>query len=382
MSRRVFIGRTLLWSGSVTGATLVGSLVIPPFEALAAPAGGRRRSTVLNVKDRPYGARGDGLSDDGPAIQAALDDAAQAGGGVVYLPPGTYRLRSVQEQTGVRYFLLNYGSGVSMVGAGRDKTVLMAPAGMPDQARIISADSADGRVRVSRAAFRDFTIDGNAANQPYARSCVGISNVHTDQIEHLRVRILGVKGTADAESTCFDSFYSTNTSYRDCEARQRPGEPTGSGFSATHSQRIAYEHCQSSGSAHWQGFTTYLSQQVDYLDCHGYLNGQRGLNCERSADVRLINCRAGGPTMGNRGDGIFVFKSQNVEIVDCVSQGNQSGFVNVGSTVRLVGGQFVANTSAGLVFGSVDDRNNSSLDAPLVAANGLLNVAVAGRPAA
>jgi hypothetical protein len=53
--------------------------------------------TVFNVKD--YGATGKKLDNAGPAIQKAIDAAAAAGGGVVYLPPGeftsgTLRLRS------------------------------------------------------------------------------------------------------------------------------------------------------------------------------------------------------------------------------------------------------------------------------------------------
>lgn len=39
---------------------------------------------------RRYGARGDGLAKDTAGIQAALDAAAQAGGGEVVLPAGTY----------------------------------------------------------------------------------------------------------------------------------------------------------------------------------------------------------------------------------------------------------------------------------------------------
>ncbi|HYD42126.1 MAG TPA: glycosyl hydrolase family 28-related protein [Anaeromyxobacter sp.] len=39
---------------------------------------------------RAFGARGDGRTDDSGALQAALDAAREAGGGVVYLPAGTY----------------------------------------------------------------------------------------------------------------------------------------------------------------------------------------------------------------------------------------------------------------------------------------------------
>ncbi|MBN2328498.1 MAG: hypothetical protein JXR73_15245, partial [Candidatus Omnitrophica bacterium] len=43
-----------------------------------------------NVKD--YGALGDGVVDDGPAIGRTLDAAANAGGGEVFLPAGKYRI--------------------------------------------------------------------------------------------------------------------------------------------------------------------------------------------------------------------------------------------------------------------------------------------------
>jgi len=350
-------------------------------ESTGSLAGAASRRLIIDVTRPPFRARGDGRADDGPAIQAALDAAAAAGGGVVYLPAGTYQLGSIREQAGVRFFILNYQSGVSLVGAGRELTLLRAPAGMPDQTRIISANSADGKSRVVGAAFHDFTIDGNAANQPKARSAVGISNVYTTSITHVGVRIVGMRGSADAEGTCFDSYASADNSYRDCQAIQRPGEPTGSGFSATRSTGISYERCASAGSAYWQGFTTYLSQGIDYLDCDGYLNEQRGFNCERSTEVRYVNCRAGGPAIGNRGDGIYVVNSKNVDLVDCTSQANQSGLVNVGSNVRIVRGQFMANSAAGLAFGSMEDWRNSSIDvASVLTANGRGAVAIGGRP--
>ena len=42
----------------------------------------------------PYGAKGDGAYDDAPAIQAAIQAAAAHGGGIVWVPPGLYRLGS------------------------------------------------------------------------------------------------------------------------------------------------------------------------------------------------------------------------------------------------------------------------------------------------
>lgn len=49
---------------------------------------------VYNVKSPLYGAIGDGTHDDTAAIQAALNAANAAGGGVVYLPAGQYKISS------------------------------------------------------------------------------------------------------------------------------------------------------------------------------------------------------------------------------------------------------------------------------------------------
>ncbi len=60
---------------------------------------GERPSGIVNVQD--FGAKGDGVHDDTPAIQAAIDAVAARGAGVVYFPwaKGGYRLASPAPET-------------------------------------------------------------------------------------------------------------------------------------------------------------------------------------------------------------------------------------------------------------------------------------------
>jgi hypothetical protein len=51
-------------------------------------------SSYVNVRSAPYKARGDGMADDCPAIQRAIDAALAAGGGIVHFPTGRYLLKS------------------------------------------------------------------------------------------------------------------------------------------------------------------------------------------------------------------------------------------------------------------------------------------------
>jgi hypothetical protein len=71
-----------------------------------------------------FGATGDGATDDTAAIQAALDAAKAAGGGIVYLPPGTY---NVSTNMG-----LTSATGVIIRGAGMGATRIVdtRPAGV------------------------------------------------------------------------------------------------------------------------------------------------------------------------------------------------------------------------------------------------------------
>jgi polygalacturonase len=69
-------------------------------------------ATVFNVRD--HGAKGDGVALDSPAINAAIEAAAQAGGGTVVLPAGTYLCFSIRLKSNIT---LHLDAGAVLVAA-------------------------------------------------------------------------------------------------------------------------------------------------------------------------------------------------------------------------------------------------------------------------
>lgn len=84
-----------------TGLAL-GAAALVPAPALGVAA--RTLQTPERALDvRAFGARGDGRADDTAAVQAAIDAAVRAGGGVVRFPAGTYLVNSVDIHPGLTY---------------------------------------------------------------------------------------------------------------------------------------------------------------------------------------------------------------------------------------------------------------------------------------
>jgi hypothetical protein len=71
-------------------------------------------TNVINVKDKAYGAVGNGTADDTVVIQAAIN-AVPAAGGVVYFPAGTYRVTTTLLVTRGNITLAGEGMGASTI---------------------------------------------------------------------------------------------------------------------------------------------------------------------------------------------------------------------------------------------------------------------------
>jgi polygalacturonase len=100
-----------------------------------------------NVRD--HGAVGDGVTDDGDAIQAAID-AGAANGRAVYFPTGTYL---ISQQ-------LNLHTGTVLEGAGRTSIIKLV-GGYTENIDMIATANGDGTHDVT---IRRLVVDGNKEN--------------------------------------------------------------------------------------------------------------------------------------------------------------------------------------------------------------------------
>lgn len=104
----------------------------------------------FNVKD--FGAKGDGISDDSKALEAALDKAGSNGGGIVYLPRGRYLVKQ----------MLSLPRFVELDGEGEDLAAIMfADFDVPPPALIRGSNHFRLRDLAIYASNHKFVIEGD-----------------------------------------------------------------------------------------------------------------------------------------------------------------------------------------------------------------------------
>jgi len=104
MDRRLAI-KSFIGTGALAGALL-------PLGLAQQPVAAEGKSLIRNP--RSFGARGDGYTKDTLSIQNAIDDAADAGGGIVYIPPGVYLIGTVVLKSNVTVYL---EAGATLLGS-------------------------------------------------------------------------------------------------------------------------------------------------------------------------------------------------------------------------------------------------------------------------
>jgi hypothetical protein len=162
----------------------------PSRVATYQPASTLDASKIAPVYDvLSYGADATGASESAPAIQAALNAAATAGGGLVLVPAGVYVISQI----------LQISSGVTLQGAGMGVTTIQAASGFsPSQVAglngltvLVVANNAGG----SNIVITGLTFDGNQANissfpgwaDQGDSHCLDLRNVDNLQISGIEV---------------------------------------------------------------------------------------------------------------------------------------------------------------------------------------------------
>lgn len=93
----------------IAGEYVASAKRVAPTNLLTSQSSLSHEEDVVSLTD--FGAIGDGVSDSGPALQAALETVRDSGGGTVYVPPGTYAI-----VTPVSIDLSNLESAVTIKG--------------------------------------------------------------------------------------------------------------------------------------------------------------------------------------------------------------------------------------------------------------------------
>jgi hypothetical protein len=314
------------------------------------PVGGVNGPT-FDVK--AFGAIGDGVADDTAAIQAAIDAAFNAGGGVVFVPRGRYLVspRLHPDTTSVAACLV-MKANVELHGAGNGSEIFLGvvpnavPAGCISnwQLHVISNSvpyNTSPGTTSTNIRITDLTVNGNAVNQTF----VAPNNAHQVFTGHARgvwiTRVVsknfyGTNTAPPGETMHFECNGSTDVHYVDCEVYVDDGGQSASGFSANVSSGVSYMGCISRNMTIAMGFTHYQSALIRYVNCHAYNNGFAGFNSEISEYITYANCQSGGRAADT-----------NLGVLaDQATLPNEYGFKIFGSSfVSIVGGSASYNTT-------------------------------------
>jgi hypothetical protein len=257
---------------------------------------------ALNVK-APFGtsltpAKGDGITDDQAAIQAAVDYLSSKGGGTLFLPQGNYKLLGT----------IVWHSNVSIIGAGIGKSILKTVG--TGFAAITNTTDGTNDNPLANCAFMDFEIDGSGINDTTYN--LGSKGIFILRMRRAIFKNLYIHDTGGSGLGCdfLDDSIIDSVIVENCGRLWSSGYVGGAGIGI--------------GTGTWA-----TKEGLVISNCHAINCGNYGIFCENqwlgtySKFIKIVNCTV----TGGRNTGISNKGNNNMIVSNCtISNNAQNGF--------------------------------------------------------
>lgn len=281
-----------------------------------------------------FGARGDGITDDTTAIQAAFDAARGGTGGTVYFPPGTYIAAGLTFFGKVRYL----GAGIEntiLKLKGASNTFLMQSFNFPS---LTGTNGTGGEVNYS---FQDITLDGNKANNGTATVPMWRQYGYGFVLSNVRIR----NGNSDG----LYSEWATSL------------PPAGQDSMEAHISGLKVHDCGGHG-VHWNG-----PHDSNWTNGESYFNAAHGIFIDSNAGGFLC---ANVHSYGNSQAYAWYLGATGCGLTNCVAEGASQGQIAIDANDCWVVGSFIfgagAQAPVGIVIGPTGARSGIRVQAKIV----------------
>ena len=286
---------------------------------------------------RDFGAKGDGVSLDTPAITSAIAACAKEGGGTVYFSPGRYVIGTLQLQSHIHLYL---ESGATLMGSHDIKQYLPSPpfGFARDYGVNITGEGVVLGMIIAKNAD-DVSIDGHGVIDGQAESFM-LQEAHGGG-DYLKENVRNGDKYEAAMS---------NMQYGPIEPHNRPGT------------MLVFFHCT---NVQLHGITLHQSpnwtlhlQDVEGADISDIqiLNDQRvpnndGIDCMQCRHVRISDCNI---ITGD--DGFAIVASEHVNVSNC-SVSSRSAAIRLESTKLSTFTGLTMDTNRGIAVFASNNQN-------------------------
>ena len=266
-------------------------------------------SGALSVKAR--GALGDGRSKDGPAIQAAIDAVAAAGGGTVLLPPGGYESGSLFLRDRVE---LRLEGGARLLGSRDPRDYPLVESRWEGSTQLVHASliHASGSRRIAVTGRGEIDGRGEAWWQAFREKRLERPRPRLIALEDCEGILLRDFSALDSPSWTVNPQRSRDVLIEGLTIRNPPDSPNTDGINPDSCSQVRILGC-------------YVSVGDDCITIKAGTEDERGHLVRPCEDIVIADC------VLERGHGGVVIGSEmsggvrNVAISNCVLRGTDRG---------------------------------------------------------